>query len=110
MGYSFDHVAIPSRDIAESVKFYVTRFQAKVLYQDKTWAFLEIGKGKVALVSPGGHPPHFALRVTKKTLLEEARKAGKPVLQHRDGSRTIYLSDPQGNHVELIWYPRSRRS
>jgi catechol 2,3-dioxygenase-like lactoylglutathione lyase family enzyme len=109
MGYSFDHVAIPSRDIARSVRFYVTRFGARVLYRDKTWAFLRIGKGKVALVSPGQHPAHFALRVTKTKLMEEARKAGKTVLQHRDGSRTIYLPDPQGNHVELIWYPRPGR-
>jgi catechol 2,3-dioxygenase-like lactoylglutathione lyase family enzyme len=109
MGYSLDHVALPSRDIARSVRFYVARFGARVLYQDKTWAFLEIGRGKVALVSPRQHPAHIALRVTKTQLREEARKAGKPILQHRDGSRTIYLVDPQGNHVELIHYPRPRR-
>jgi catechol 2,3-dioxygenase-like lactoylglutathione lyase family enzyme len=109
MGYNFDHVAITSRNIARSVKFYVTRFGAKVLYQDKTWAFLKLGKGKVALVAPDGHPPHFALRVTKKTLLEEARKASKTVQRHRDGTWTIYLADPHGNPVELIYYPRPGR-
>src|SRR4051812_10741882 len=46
----FDHVAVPSSDIAESVRWYTERFGAEVLYQDATWAFMLVGGTKLALV------------------------------------------------------------
>ncbi len=58
-----DHVAVPSNDIGKSVSYYVDSFGAKVLYQDETWAFLQMGDVKLALVTPKQHPPHVALRV-----------------------------------------------
>jgi catechol 2,3-dioxygenase-like lactoylglutathione lyase family enzyme len=103
--FEMDHVAIPSRDIAGSVKFYVEEFGATVLYQDETWAFLRLGQGKLALVTPEQHPPHVALRVSDEELEAVARKVGKPIDRHRDGTAGIYISDPQGNAVELIYYP-----
>ena len=60
---TFDHVAIPSNDIAQSVEWYRTKFGATVLYQDKTWAFLNVGGQKLALVTPTQHPPHVAIGV-----------------------------------------------
>lgn len=100
-----DHVAVPSRDIAASVDWYVGTLGASVLYQDGTWAFLKLGQGKLALVTPTQHPPHTAVRVDAETLTEAARQAGKTVDGHRDGTRGIYVSDPDGNQVELICYP-----
>ena len=100
-----DHVALPARDIAASVRWYTEEFGAQVLYQDATWAFLQVGQGKIALVTPSQHPPHVAIRVGEAELAEAAREAGKPVDQHRDGTRGIYRSDPDGNQVELICYP-----
>ena len=100
-----DHVAVPSRDIAASVAWYVETLGASVLYQDGTWAFLRLGQGKLALVTPTQHPPHTAVRVDAETLTEAARQAGKTVDGHRDGTRGIYVSDPDGNQVELICYP-----
>ena len=106
----FDHVAIPSNDIALGVEFYVSRFAATVLYQDKTWAFLEVGGTKVALVTPTQHPPHIALSVTAENLEQSAREAGVAIDTHRDGTRGIYLADPFGNTVELIHYPEKGTS
>ena len=100
-----DHVAVPTRDIPGTVKFYVEQFGAAVLYQDKTWAFLRIGQGKLALVSPEQHPPHVALRVDLPALQAAAAKAGKTIDVHRDGTQGIYVNDPAGNVVELICYP-----
>ena len=100
-----DHVALPSRDIAASVRWYVEMFGAQVLYQDATWAFLKVGQGKIALVTPSQHPPHVAVRVVEAELAEAARVAGKPIDRHRDGTQGIYISDPDGNQVELICYP-----
>ena len=100
-----DHVALPSQDIAASVRWYVAKFGAQVLYQDATWAFLKVGQGKIALVTPSQHPPHVAVRVDEATLAEAAREAGKPVDRHRDGTQGIYVGNPDRNQIELICYP-----
>jgi catechol 2,3-dioxygenase-like lactoylglutathione lyase family enzyme len=100
-----DHVAVPSADIAASVKWYVEKLGASVLYQDNTWAFLKLGQGKIALVTPSQHPPHTAVRVDEAVLAKAAAEAGKTIDSHRDGTRGIYISDPDGNQVELICYP-----
>ena len=100
-----DHVAIPATDIEQSVKWYTDNFGATVLYQDKTWAFLQVGGSKLALVTPGQHPPHVAFSVTEEQLAESSRATGIQVDKHRDGSKGIYIKDPFGNAVELICYP-----
>ena len=101
----FDHVAIPAQNISESIEWYRSRFGATVLFQDATWAFLQMGGTKLALISPDQHPPHFAVSVTEDALADAAKFADKPIDAHRDGTRGIYLYDPSGNAVELISYP-----
>lgn len=103
--FEMDHVAIPCPNIAQGVTHYVDNFGAQVLYQDDTWAFLRLGQGKLALVTPTQHPPHVALRVSEAQLEAAAQRAGIPVDSHRDGTRGIYVDDPFGNAVELICYP-----
>lgn len=103
--FELDHVAVPAPNIAEGVQFYVENFGATVLYQDDTWAFLQMGQGKLALVTPTQHPPHVALRVDEAALAVAAEKAGVPIDAHRDGTKGIYVQDPAGNSVELICYP-----
>ncbi len=100
-----DHVAVPSRNIAASVTWYVETLGASVLYEDATWAFLKLGQGKIALVTPSQHPPHTAGRVGEAGRVKAAAAAGKAIDSHRDGTRGIYISDPDGNQVELICYP-----
>ena len=103
--FELDHVAVPTPDIAGSVQFYVENFGATILYQDDTWAYLQLGQGKLALVTPSQHPPHIALRVDETALGIAAGKAGVSVDAHRDGTKGIYVKDPAGNAVELICYP-----
>ncbi len=103
--FEMDHVAIACPDIAAGVAFYAENFGARVLYQDTTWAFLQVGQGKLALVTPSQHPPHLALRVDEATLEIAARNAEKPIDTHRDGTQGIYLRDNAGNVIELICYP-----
>ena len=98
-------MAVPSADIAASVKWYVEQLGASVLYQDGTWAFLKLGQGKLALVTPSQHPPHTAVRIDEEALTKAAAAAGKAIDTHRDGTKGIYVSDPDGNQVELICYP-----
>ena len=104
--FELDHVAVQADDVAGSVAFYVENFGAQVLYADQTWAFLKVGQGKLALVTPSQHPPHVALRVDGSTLQAAAEKAGLPIDTHRDGTSGIYVDDPDGNVLELICYPQ----
>lgn len=101
----FDHVAIPASDIPRTIAWYTEHFAAKVLYQDATWAFMQVGGTKIALVTPGQHPPHFALSLTEEALNDAAKLANIKVDTHRDGTKGIYLYDPSGNAIELINYP-----
>lgn len=103
--FELDHIAIQTDDIEAGVEFYVQKFNAHVLYADATWAFMKVGQGKVALVTPAQHPAHIALRVDQSTLDTMAAHAGKPIDRHRDGTIGIYVNDPSGNVVELICYP-----
>ncbi len=103
--FELDHVAIQTPDIRGSVEFYKTSFGAEVIYQDASWAFLRLGQGKLALVNPQQHPAHVALRVGLPQLEAIAAKHGQNIKTHRDGTRGIYLADPSGNQVELIYYP-----
>jgi catechol 2,3-dioxygenase-like lactoylglutathione lyase family enzyme len=105
--YDLDHIAIACPDIAATVQYYVSSFGAQILYADDTWALLQVGRGKIALVSPHQHPPHLALRVDLPTLQAAAQQAGQTIQHHRDGSQGIYLQDPAGNNVELICYPNA---
>jgi catechol 2,3-dioxygenase-like lactoylglutathione lyase family enzyme len=100
-----DHVAVTASDIEKSVQWYTKQFGATVLYQDKTWAFLQVGGNKLALVTPGQHPPHVAFSVTEDQLTQASTAASTPIDKHRDGTKGIYLTDPDGNAVELISYP-----
>ena len=105
MSLGLDHVALPSQNIAASVAWYVAQFRAEVLYQDATWAFLRMGQGKLALVTPTQHPLHVAVRVGSEELTAAALSTGRAIDKHRDGTQGIYVSDPDGNQVELICYP-----
>src|SRR5512133_2451400 len=100
-----DHVAIASADIPATARWYVEQFGATILHQDDTWAFLKIGGSKLAIVTPGQHPPHLAFALTDPELEEQAVRLGKTIAPHRDGTRSIYITDPAGNAVELISYP-----
>ena len=106
--FEMDHVAVPTQDVASSVRFYVESFGAQVLYQDETWAFLKLGQGKLALVTPTQHPAHVALRVDVRSLEAAAKSSGQEVDEHRDGTRGIYVRDNAGNVVELICYPEGQ--
>ncbi|HMD54949.1 MAG TPA: VOC family protein [Phycisphaerae bacterium] len=103
--FALDHVAIQTNDIAGTAKFYAEEFGAQILYQDESWAFLRLGQGKLALVNPKQRPAHVAMRATLEQLEQAAEHFGKTIKTHRDGTKGIYVEDPSGNQVELIYYP-----
>lgn len=92
---TLDHLAIPVKDVAESLAWYQKNFQCRLLYKDDTWALVEFANIRLAFVMPGQHPGHLSVART------DAEKFGtlKP---HRDGTRSVYIQDPAGNHVEIL--------
>ena len=99
----FDHVAVNVTDIPRSIAWYKETLGAKVLYSDDSWAFLEVGGGRIALTLKQQHPAHIAFDVGSdppKEFLAGAKR-------HRDGTISRYETDPDGNAVEYIHYPPS---
>jgi catechol-2,3-dioxygenase len=92
---AIDHIAISVKDIKSAVEWYQQHFLCAVTYQDDSWAFLEFGNIKLALVIPEQHPPHIAF-VSEKAETYGTLKA------HRDGTRSLYVNDPAGNSVEIM--------
>ena len=97
----YDHTAFIVKNINNSVNWYKEKFEAKELYKSEDWAFLEISGSKLAL-STGKHPVHIAFEVSEQKLL---KYSNEKIHNHRDGTKSIYFSDLDGNAVELIVYP-----
>ncbi len=89
------HVAIPVHEVARALAWYRERFECRVAYQDDTWALLEFANVRLALVLPGQHPPHIAFERA------DAERFG-PLTPHRDGTRSVYVTDSEGNAVEIL--------
>ncbi len=92
---SLHHLAISVDSISEAVKWYQEHFRCEVAYQDDTWGLLKFANVHMALVLPGQHPPHIGFTS------DEADKYGE-LKTHRDGTKSVYISDPFGNAVEFL--------
>ena len=94
----FDHVAVTSKNISDSLAWYSERFELKVIYQDETWALISIGGAKIAFVMEQQHPPHVCFNVDMSSFKFDESK----FKEHRDGSRSEYIEDLDGNFIELL--------
>ena len=90
------HVGIVVKNTKHSVAWYTTKFNCKTEYMDDSWAMLLFPEGGyLALVTDTQHPPHFCLETPNAQSYGELK-------EHRDGTRTSYITDPDGNVVELL--------
>ncbi len=89
------HVAIAVKNVAEAVEWYRRHFRCEIGYQDETWALLEFGNTRLALVIPDQHPPHIGF-------IHPQAEAFGTLKPHRDGTRSCYVADPAGNAVEVL--------
>jgi len=94
----FDHIAVNSSNIQESISWYNKNFNIEVLYQDLSWGLIEVGNAKIAFVVSHQHPPHICFNVDKSNFDFSNSKFKK----HRDGSSSKYIKDPDGNFIELL--------
>ncbi len=122
------HLSLRVGNLDVSEKFYT-----EVLGMRSVWrsegeiAFLECGNDDLALIQipkedahAFRHRPqtsqslhHFGFRVHTKEevdqLAQEVRGRGIGIddgpRDHRDGSRSFYFKDPDGNYIQILWDP-----
>ena len=95
-----DHIALQVDNIEESVNWYKENYGCSIIYSDDSWAMLQFGNIKLALVVEDEHPYHIAFEI------DGIQGNGSNWLYHRDDTISRYIDDPSGNKVELIWYPK----
>jgi catechol 2,3-dioxygenase-like lactoylglutathione lyase family enzyme len=91
---TLDHVAVTVSNVKETVDWYTQKFSCTVKYQDETWAIVQFANVSLAFVLAEQHPPHFAV-------IGDPSSYGEPK-KHRDGTRSVYVKDPNGNSVEIL--------
>ena len=109
------HIAIRVKDVARAKSFYLG-LGMKLIWDDNDWCYLESGKEKngLALLGPEykAAGPHFAFHfeeiedvyALQKQLNDSGVRVGE-VHDHRDGTASFYLQDPEGNWLEMIYIP-----
>jgi catechol 2,3-dioxygenase-like lactoylglutathione lyase family enzyme len=120
------HLALKVTDLARSRKFYEELFGMKVVWEpDPENVYLSSGPDNLALHQiPATDVSRY--RTAKDQLLDhlgfimdstasvdrllkQAERFGativKPARQHRDGSYSFYMADPDGNVVQVLYEP-----
>lgn len=109
------HVALRVQDMARAIAFYQS-LGLQLTWQADDWVYLQspqTGDG-IALLSPAykAAGPHFAFHFHRRAEVDgihaQLREAGHsvgPVHDHRDGTASFYLQDPEGNWLEMLYEP-----
>jgi catechol 2,3-dioxygenase-like lactoylglutathione lyase family enzyme len=109
------HVALRVQDMERAKTFY-TSLGLRLTWEATDWCYLQwpqSGEG-IALLSPAytAAGPHFAFHFQDRAAVDQAREAlvaqghsCGPVHDHRDGTASFYMQDPEGNWLELLYEP-----
>ena len=109
------HIAIRVKDVERAKSFYLS-LGMHLVWDDPDWCYLEAGSTKdgLALLGPRykAAGPHFAFHFTEKNKVEDVhaqlKESGVQVgalHDHRDGTASFYLKDPEGNWLEMLYHP-----
>ena len=109
------HVALRVQDMERAKRFYGA-MGLELTWDASDWAYLQRPDGGdgIALLSPEykAAGPHFAFHYASRELVQaehtRLQAAGMPVGElhdHRDGTASFYLQDPEGNWLELLYEP-----
>jgi catechol 2,3-dioxygenase-like lactoylglutathione lyase family enzyme len=118
------HVALRVADVERARNFYTEVFGMRVVWQpDADNAYLSSGSDNLALHREAGTRgaavlDHIGFFVADLAQLERnfawAREHGlqivHPLRQHRDGTHSFYIKDPDGVVIQLIYDPSVRTS
>ncbi len=109
------HIAIRVKDIERAKSFYLD-LGMNLLWEDQDWCYLETGQDKngLALLGPSykAAGPHFAFHFDERDQINSAHMKLKDsgvhvgtLHEHRDGTASFYLKDPEGNLLEMLYEP-----
>ena len=115
------HVALNVTDVAVSVEFYTSLFGMQAVWQpDPENAYLSSGCDNLALHKAATGDAHSGQRLdhlgfivetpdavdrAAATLIERKIAILKSPRTHRDGSRSLYFADPDGNVIQILYEP-----
>jgi catechol 2,3-dioxygenase-like lactoylglutathione lyase family enzyme len=109
------HVALRVTDMERAKAFYIA-LGLRLTWDAADWAYLQsplTGDG-VALLSPDYRAagPHFAFHLEDRAAVDvvhaQLAASGQSVGEvhdHRDGTASFYLQDPEGNWLEILYEP-----
>ena len=111
------HVALRVADMERAKAFY-SALGLRLTWDAPDWCYLQspVSGDGVALLSPDYRAagPHFAFHFEDRASVDAVHAhlvaAGYPVgpvHDHRDGTASFYLQDPEGNWLEILYEPRS---
>lgn len=116
------HVALHVKNLSECVHFYTALLGMKIVWQpDADNYYLSSGQDNLALhrapadFAPAKHQhlDHLGFFLTEQDEVDrwhEFLRANNVQIvaapkDHRDGTRSFYCADPDGNVVQVIYYP-----
>ncbi len=120
------HLALRVKNVEVSQRFYETWFAMEVVWHpDSDNVYLSTGQDNLALhqypdedrdqVSPSplkplDHfgflmPSHEGVEAFYQQVLAQGVPIVKPVRQHRDGSVSFYMADPDQNIIQILYEP-----
>jgi len=115
------HLALNVADVSASVEFYSSLFGMQVVWQpDPENAYLSSGCDNLALhkvttpaSSTNQRLDHLGFLVSTpedvdraaEVLVAHKVRLRQPPRTHRDGSRSLYCFDPDGNVIQVLYEP-----
>jgi len=115
------HLALKVVDLEKSRDFYVNLFGMRVVWQpDPDNVYLSSGCDNLALhrvssdeIKGGQRLDHLGFVVASpeevdraaETLAAQGIALRHPPRTHRDGSRSLYFPDPDGNVIQILYEP-----